>query len=288
MRQLSASSVGLLLVLAPHVSAAPATASLKMFVTSATHNGNFTAVGGPDGFCQTAADNATPPLGGTFKAWVSTSTDDAYCRVAGFAGKVSANCGQAQLPDAGPWQRLDGLPFARSLQALTLQSQILTPGMIDENGDPVTATPGVYVFTGSTFQGTYLGSQFTTCADWTIGDDTSAARYGVPFFGPFYWTDYNSGGICDEPQHLYCMEVGASAPLPTYEGHGAIAFISSTPHDGAYPGGITGADAFCQGLAADAGLPNPGDPGMAVPPPRDTQDESHRPAIPVDHVPVRE
>jgi hypothetical protein len=42
-------------------------------------------------------------------AWFSDEENDALCRLAGLSGKVTENCGQAELPlVAGPWVRADG------------------------------------------------------------------------------------------------------------------------------------------------------------------------------------
>ena len=254
MPQRSAPLAGLLLALAlgAFASATPADAALRMFVTSGTHNGDFNGPGGADAFCQSAADNATPQLVGTFKAWISTAADDAYCRVSGFSGKYGANCGQAQLPNPGPWQRVDGLPFARSLQAMTTFSQVLTPGHVDENGDLV-APDATFAFTGTNFAGVFPGVG-NDCGGW---DDATVSfvTYGSPHSGPAYWTNFGQDDVCSQAHRLYCFEVGPSTPLPVYEYDGALAFITSTPHDGNY-GGLAGADTVCQNLATTEGLPN--------------------------------
>lgn len=42
--------------------------------------------------------------------------------------------------------------------------------------------------------------------------------------------------------------------------------------------------------ADEAGMPNPGDPGIQVPPPRTAEEENERgpevPQVPIDHLPV--
>ena len=253
MRQRLVPFVGSVVVVALHVSAPAAEGALRMFLTSATHNGDFDGIAGADAFCQSLADNTTPPLGGTYRAWLSTDADDAYCRVAGFTGKYSANCGQAQLPNPGPYQRIDGLPFVRSLQELTVLHRILTTGVIDENGNEVLPTmPPSVPFTGTNFGGLYDGFG-TTCTNWD--SNTGFVTFGSQYAGPFFWTEIGTSNLCAENHRLYCFETGPATPLPTFEYDGALAFISSTPHDGDF-NGIAGADVLCQERAAAAFLPN--------------------------------
>src|SRR6187401_2500582 len=95
MRQRILNAVPMLLALSTLLLASPSFGALKMFVTSDTHNGDFDGIANADAFCQSAAANATPPLSGTFRAWLSTTTDDAFCHVAGLSGQAP-NCGQAQ------------------------------------------------------------------------------------------------------------------------------------------------------------------------------------------------
>ncbi|MBI5194666.1 MAG: Ig-like domain-containing protein [Nitrospirae bacterium] len=89
------------------------------FVTSGRGNGNLstwadagekTGIAAGDTICQARANAAG--LSGTYAAWLSDSTNDAYCHIHNLTGKKADNCGQTTLPaEAGPWLRMDGLPF---------------------------------------------------------------------------------------------------------------------------------------------------------------------------------
>src|SRR5690606_18797239 len=85
------------------------------FVTNSTGTGNLstwalaggnTGVAAADAVCN--AEAAAAGLPGTYVAWMSDATDDAYCRVHQLTGKKAANCGLGALPaTAGPWVRTD-------------------------------------------------------------------------------------------------------------------------------------------------------------------------------------
>ena len=45
------------------------------------------------------------PNAGTYRAWLSTSTTDAWCHVQGLSGKKSNNCGVANPPNQGSYTK---------------------------------------------------------------------------------------------------------------------------------------------------------------------------------------
>jgi len=213
-----------------------------------------------DEICRTLATAATLPNANSFVAWLSTSTDDAYCRLHGFTGKKSANCGQPQLPvSAGPWVRADGLPFGESIdQLLAPESIVYYPLAADENGAFVYAP----VFTTTTANGA-LNSSESTCSDWTASSSESSGA-GNTARGSWGWTNF--GGLrCDSSGHLFCFEPGPGPALTPPAEEGAVAFVTSllgTADLGSWPdaGGKTGvaaADAICQARAAVGSLENP-------------------------------
>jgi len=90
-----------LLLLLPGVAASQET--LRVFVTSVTGNGdlstwdNANALSGlaaADAVCRARADIAFLDNPTQFVAWMSDSSNDAYCRIHGLSGLRSANCGE--------------------------------------------------------------------------------------------------------------------------------------------------------------------------------------------------
>ena len=119
--------------------------NLVAFVTSVEGTGNLSSwsdagdqigLAAGDAICQARAEAGK--LSGSFVAWLSDADDDAYCRVQNLEGKKLANCGQPELPTAaGPWVRVDGLPFAGTIdQMLKPNYRIFTPVHFDEFGNP--------------------------------------------------------------------------------------------------------------------------------------------------------
>lgn len=249
--------------------AAPATA----FATSATGNGNlssWTAAGGKagleagDAICQSLASEAG--LSGTFVAWLSDSSNDAYCRVHNLTGKKSDNCGQASLPDtAGPWVRTgDGFPFSADISQLVNDGTVYAPVKYDESGNAFIA--GEKYMTGTNADGTYDASGNTTCYDWTsntsnlmvhaVGGWTDGTTYS--------WTHNYSTGCNSSSWRLLCLETGEGLPLPDFATFGKKVFVTSSSGTGdlsTWPGagvnrGVAAGDAICQSLAVEAGLSN--------------------------------
>lgn len=240
----------------------------RMFVTSAQGTGNLAAwpeslgiagIAGGDQICQTLAANAGLDNPGAFRAWLSDSSTDAYCHVAGFDGTRADNCGQSTPVDAGPWQRADGKPFSAELQDLTSAGAVLYPGKVDEARN-LSGAAGV--FTGTDASGANTAEN---CADWTTGSSFVNGFSGVATSGTELWT-HSGATTCDVLSHLYCFEVGSGDPLPKYAKPGAFVFVTSatgTGDLGSWPEaeGATGTDAgdaICQNLAEAAGLPSPG------------------------------
>jgi len=239
------------------------------FVTSVTGTpdlgswpeaGSAVGAAAGDAICRTLATDAGLANAGTFIAWLSTSTDDAYCRLHGFGGKKSANCGQAELPvAAGPWVRTDGLPFGESIDRLLLpESVVYYPLAADEDGTPVEG----YMMTATMSNGT-VSPNPVTCTDWTSTIPDGVVLGGTAR-GSAGWTNMGSNR-CDVANHLICLEPGAGPALTPPAETGALAFATSVSGsadlgswtDAGGQTGLAAADVICQARAAVGSLPNP-------------------------------
>lgn len=230
-----------------------------VFVTSVTGTGNlgvWTDAGGQtglaagDAICQARATAAG--LSGTFKAWLSDSADDAYCRVTGNSGTKAGNCGQATLPTgAGPWIRTDGYPFAATIDVVTsTNAQIYTPVAYDEFGQLLSSR---LYFTDTNIDGTrYTTGGVGTCGDWQ--SEAGSTQEGVTTGVAARWTNY-SAMSCSAASSLLCMQAGAGTALPQFASAGKKVFVTSATYNGNL-GGLAGADAKCQTAASSAGLAN--------------------------------
>lgn len=251
------------------VAAAGEAATMRVFVTSTNCSGRLgdctaevgdTGVEAANNFCQARAAAAGLDAGGAiFRAWLSDTNVDAYCNVLGLDSELSASppCGVPTLPAAGPWIRLDGVPFAASVDDLVNQGPI-TPLGVTELGAFLSA--GNF-FTGTTSAGINGNAD---CNDWdddgTGGSTTSSGNSDV------MGSSWASGGLSScVGGRIACFEVGAGDPLVYPSAAGALAFVSSEFGSGDLStwdssggmDGLSGADAVCQALAAAALLPFP-------------------------------
>ncbi len=154
----------------------PLEAKKRIFATHDQWTGNLGGLAGADAKCVAAAGAAN--LGGSWKAWISDSTDEAAKRVA----KV------------GPWKLVDG--------TVVFTSQVIAGTPVhdldmDEFGE--TGIKG-QVWTGSSPTGTSTGSD---CNDWTsTGAD---ATVGLAQ-DPDKWAQESNGTPCSLKGRLYCVE----------------------------------------------------------------------------------
>jgi len=168
----------------------------KVFVTSTTFNGDFVSVatgmgyGGSDGvdaadyICQDFADNATPALTGTFKAWVSHSTS------------TDPNSTFTQSSD--PYVLVDGVKIADDWADL-IDGNLNASIMVDEDGNALGGLNRVW--TNVTTAGADEGGN--DCTNWTsVG---GSARYGWTGHLGDLWTDSLTES-CNTPKRLYCFE----------------------------------------------------------------------------------
>ena len=247
-----------------------------IFISSETGNGilsSWPSAGGMSGLaaadnvCQTLASNAGLSNSANFIAWLSDSSDDAYCRLHGFGGKRSANCGQGSLPEsAGPWNRTDGTPFGGAIPELLDFNPLdqYTPLRFDETGTEVGIS--LVAFTATNTDGSL---QQDTCSDWTsdTADGSVRIRFGNSYSTGWGWT--NSGttncSAISNAKRLVCIErlPGPAITLPE-DVVANIAFVTSVAGNGdlsgwadADPGtsGIEAGDSICNNLAAQEGLP---------------------------------
>ena len=258
-----------------------AAAPKVVFVTSASGTGNLgswavaiiagqTAGGlaAGDAICQNMASAAHLP--GTYRAWLSTSTTDAYCHIQGYDGfKISdaSGCGQSSMPTAaGPWVRTDGHPFADTIDKLIINKQVFAPVRYDQYGMLVLDD----YYTGTYDDGT-VATGPNTCSDWTYGinDASHYAEVGTGYGATGWWT---GGGVtgCANSFRLLCMQTGTGGPLPAITApalskkvfvtvdtllYGGNGDLSSWPDAGGKTG-IDAGDAICQARASFAGLAN--------------------------------
>lgn len=240
----------------------------QMFATSLAGSANIgswgSAAGGKtgleaaDSICQNLANAAG--LLGAFRALLSDSNDDAYCRLHNFSGKKASNCGQATLPNsAGPWVRTDGFPFVNSINAL-FGNQIFSyvPPVLDESASKVSGFE--YYFRGTDELGA-LGYQ-SGCNDWS--STSSLSVYVGRTSNTIGEWEGGPESHCMLNARLLCFQTGPSQPLPPFALPGKKVFLSSEEgtgnlHGWASSGGNTGiaaGDAVCKNRAAATGLQN--------------------------------
>lgn len=228
-------------------------------------SGEATGLAAGDAICQSRAEAASLDNPGNFVAWLSGSSDDAYCRIHGLAGKKADNCGQAVLPEsAGPWVRADGYPFAPEVSRLLApENAVYMPPWRDEFGEPVEGFRSVLTGTDAEGVAADIGR---TCEDWTSTEASPGPIVGSAGTTSLRWT--SAGGVACNHTYLslMCMEQLPGTPLPSFEQSGQLAFVtsafgsgdlSSWPQAGAGASGVDAGDSICRNLAADAGLPYP-------------------------------
>lgn len=240
----------------------------RAFVTSAEGTGDLgswadaggeTGLAAADAICAARAQAAG--LSGTFVAWLSDENDDAYCRVHDGTGKKGACAGTTtDLGFAGPWIRMDGLPFADRIDvALAPTYKVLHPVLLDETG--VADSTGYY-FTNTNEEGRNA-SVLKPCNNW------QSAAAGDSFMGGYkgatgsQWSE-GFGGLCNMTISLLCLETGQGGSLPASNGSGKKVFVTSANGTGdlstwadaiaAGKAGIDAGDAICAARASAAGL----------------------------------
>jgi hypothetical protein len=164
-----------------------------VFVTSTAHPSTLGAAGF-DAVCNALATTAgiNNVAGSGFRAWVSTSTANAFTHIA---------TGQ------GGFKRLDG-----SVVFANLQTHFAGPKyaiyhsiMLDEMGAVIPSAE--MVWTGTGVGGTVVAG--STCNNWSgAGNGAVGSTHG----GPGAWT-YYSAAPCSGTARLYCFGVLSNAPL---------------------------------------------------------------------------
>ena len=155
----------------------PVATGMRVFATSATHNGNLGGLAGADALCEAAAKAAK--LGGTFKAWLSDSTTNASQRIAA----------------VGPWTLVDGTAAFKGKSVTSFPVHDLD---MDENGE--TGKKGL-VWTGTVLGG---NASTETCNDWSSTGASGTSGYPHVIDD---WNDDGSGGSpCNLGGRLYCFE----------------------------------------------------------------------------------
>jgi hypothetical protein len=224
-------------------------------------NTNLQGLAAADYTCQARASDAGLANPENYIAWLSDRNNDAYCRIFGFGGKKADKCGQTSLPvGAGPWMRVDGTPFAATIEHALDDGVVYSPLNVDEFGHVF------YIhaqsFTATDYDGTF-NTEFEAdgdCEEWTSAVQDS--------FGPFptlgsnlattdTWSFDGSGVSCDGTRRLTCLQRKAGESLTGHVQFGhREAFVTSVEVNGNL-GGLAGADAACRSLAAAAGLYRP-------------------------------
>lgn len=275
MKSVTTSTVFVVFLLALSMFLATAQAQKVAFMTSVqgpgdlstwTDAGTATGIDAGDAVCQARALAAGLANPQDFVAWLSDSSDDAYCRIHGLNGAVALNCGQGTLPaDAGPWVRVDGFPFADVItEMLSPNGKIYTPVLLDEFGQQ---GGEYYYWTSTSDTGALSTVNPSACTNWSSLSASDDAYAGRATRTTRYWT-HSDGNFCHHPLRLLCMEGGGDgAALPDFSSDERVAFLTSVDGIGnlsTWPDalavgatGIDAGDAVCRARATAAGLDDP-------------------------------
>lgn len=177
-----------------------------VFVTSQRYHPDWQYVAGADNICQHHAETAGLP--GTYKAWLSTPC---FCPSVTDCPQPYHSFSIANRFDDS-FVLVDGTVIANSFTEL--KSGLLAPIDLTENGERVTATPGVdqtYVWTATTAEGDNDEcDDHSYCTNWDrfVGGGTS--MIGICTATDFRWTwadEMDCGGYSYfGPMRLYCFQ----------------------------------------------------------------------------------
>jgi hypothetical protein len=168
----------------------------KGTLTGAMSFGANTGIGAADALCQSEASDAGYLNASRFRAYLSTSADDALCHVLGTTGKVLSKCGLSELSTSEGWSRSDGFSIGPASEIA--KSRLVAPILLAaDQTRRVSASP----WTGTTANG--LASD--TCNDWTSGDILVDSVVGVARGTSSGWTNY-LGASCNMANPVYCFE----------------------------------------------------------------------------------
>jgi|GEM_PF-2868827 len=169
----------------------------RVFATSQLWKGNLGGLNGADAKCQAAADNAG--LGGTWKAWLSTSTVDAKDRITdgmyvrAREVRVWGGCWCSSIIASNKAQLLDGgldNSISRTEFGVAVSGTVNT--CTDSDG---TASTGAFM---------------NYCSDWTSGSSSSCIIYGRSSSTDHTWSGFPNSCSptyrCGTSRHVYCFE----------------------------------------------------------------------------------
>ncbi|MCD4749624.1 MAG: hypothetical protein K8R59_09635 [Thermoanaerobaculales bacterium] len=242
----------------------------QVFVTTVKGTGNLSSwadagaqsgADAGDAVCQARATAAGLANASSYRAWLSTTSADAFCRVQGLVGTRESLCGSTSSadPPIGPWVRRDGEPFAARLARMAGPEHVVyQPIFYDEYG-ALLPEVGNSAWTGTDPDGAGVTHR---CDDWSSSSSVSYGNTGAGWRVGRNWTQFGSVH-CDVEARLICFEIGAGDPL-TLENHGGeLAFVTSVNGtgdlsswtDAGGQSGIDAGDAICRSRAAAGGLP---------------------------------
>ena len=168
-----------------------------IFVTSQRYPADLRTAGsgadgleGADNLCQLAAQSVG--LTGTFRAWLSSSTEGALGRISG----------------DGPWVGMDGtLLFPNRASLSTVPMDGIS---FDERGEQ--PDPFYEAWTGTGVGGAIKPAgerDSVTCLDWTstVDSEQVCGHLGLLQRSDDDWTDYQCGYCSPFSRHLYCLEM---------------------------------------------------------------------------------
>ena len=164
-------------------------AGKRVFVSSASFDGDLGGVAGGDARCQRLAEDAA--LDGTWRAWLSTP-----------ASSVDARFAKSTLP----YVRLDGVKVASSYADLIATKKLLAPISVDETMAVLPQTPNrVFVWTNTSAAGASADAS-SNCNAWTTADNTTGVVGNALEDGSGWTIQSSNVPACVTPLRLYCFE----------------------------------------------------------------------------------
>lgn len=166
------------------------------FVTATPFTMGVTGIALADALCAAEAAAAVPPLAGTFKAYLATSTTKPQSRF-------------SILPAKGGWYRVDGTPvFTDPMVLQNLTGRPITGVTQHADGTYVADDPVAHVDVWTGMDSAPNAASTTpafSCNDWTDGSAAANGRFGQ---SPFVDERFTSSGTgpCDVPRPIYCLQ----------------------------------------------------------------------------------